>query len=226
MKYYKLTDGNCQTLGATSWGEGITHKATGKGKNLCSSDVIHVYDHPLKAAMFNCIHVNFSSPVLWECRVKKVVANDRLKAGVKQCTTIKRIPLPQITTNQRVHFAILLALQVYKEETFTKWAKKWLSGKGRARGEAEASRARAETATWEASEAAWAATWAAKAAERAAEAAAWEAEAAAWKAEAAAWAASWAAKVAAWAATWVTQAAETQIDLVSLIKQAIRKELN
>ena len=194
MKYYKLTDENYQTEGGTKWGEGITHKATSKGEELCSTDVIHVYDHPLKAAMFNCIHANFTNPVLWECKIKKVVANDQLKVGVKQCTTIKRLPLPQITINQRVYFAILCALQVYKEESFVQWAEEWLSGKDR---------------TWTAAEAAFAATEIAEAA-GAAEAA----RAAALAARAAALAAAEVAKTAIWA----------QADFVSLIKKAIRKE--
>ena len=208
MKYYKLTNENCQTEGSTTWGEGITHKATGKGKALCSNDVIHVYDHPLKAAIFNCIHARFTNPVLWECKIKKVVANDQLKIGVKQCTTIKQIPLPKITTVQRVHFAILCALQVYKEESFVKWANSWLSGEDR---------------TGTAARGAWASACAA----RAAEAAAIAAEGAARSAETAVKDAAIAAETAAGTAAWAAAiAAEAQIDLVSLIKQAIRKEVN
>ena len=211
MKYYKLTNENCQTEGSTTWGEGITHKATGKGKALCSNDVIHVYDHPLKAAIFNCIHARFTNPVLWECKIKKVVANDQLKIGVKQCTTIKQIPLPKITTAQRVHFAILCTLQVYKEESFVKWANSWLSGEDRA-----------ETSAQEA----WAAVWAIQVAETSARSPEAAACAARWAAETLARAPEVAARAAVWAVWVAVDAAEAQIDLVSLIKQAIRKEVN
>ena len=197
--YYKLTDEKFQSNNNTQWGEGITHKATGKGDTLCSSDVIHVYDHPLKAAMFNPIHANFQNPVLWTCHVKKIVANDTLKVGVKECTTIKRISLPKITTNQRVRFAILCALKVYNDKDFVTWAGNWLSGKNKT---AEA----AARAAW-ATGAAWAA-WAAGAA--------WAAEAAGAAGAAGAARAAGAAAEAAWAAE------ATDIDFVALIKKVMK----
>ena len=130
MKYYKLTDENNRTKD-TQWGEGVTHEARSTGNKLCSSDVIHVYDHPLKAAIFNSLHADFLEPILWQCKVRKIVANDGLKVGVKRCTTIQQIPVTEISSNQRVRFGILCALAVYKEKTFIQWAKDWLSKKDR-----------------------------------------------------------------------------------------------
>ena len=168
MKYYKLTDEKNQTNDSTQWGEGITHKAIGKGNELCSPDVIHVYDHPLKAAMFNPIHANFVNPRLWEVRVSKIVANDKRKVGVKSCTTVKEIPLPEITTEQRVKFAIYCALEVYHNKAYVKWANDWLTGKDR-------TRVAAEAAAEAAARVAWAAEAAAEAAARVARVAAWAA---------------------------------------------------
>jgi hypothetical protein len=132
MKYYKLTNTKGQTYRGTQWGEGVTHKATGKGNSLCSKDVIHVYDSPLKAVIFNPIHADFRKYQLWECSVKRVVNKDFGKVGVKKCTTIRVIPAPEITTNTKIRFAILCALKVYKEAGFVTWAKNWLSGKNAA----------------------------------------------------------------------------------------------
>lgn len=156
MKYYKLTDEKDCTSNNTQWGEGITHKAKGCGSQLCSPDVIHVYDHPLKAVMFNPIHANFKDYHLWEVRVKKVVANDTLKVGVKQCTTIRQRNAPIITTEQRVKFAILCALEVYKEKSFVKWANDWLSGKDRTESAGSAAESAAGSA---AGSVAWSAAW-------------------------------------------------------------------
>ena len=133
MKYYKLTDAKDQTRNGTQWGENVTHKAIGGGEELCSPDVIHVYDHPLKAVMFNPVHAGFREYHLWEVKVKKVVANDGLKVGVKQCTAIKQAKAPTVTTDQRVRFAIYCALEVYHEVKFKKWATGWLSGIDRTR---------------------------------------------------------------------------------------------
>jgi hypothetical protein len=165
MKYYKLTDQNNRTTNHTQWGEGVTQKAVGKGQQLCSADVIHVYDHPLKAAIFNPIHADIKNPRLWEVRVKRVVANDNTKVGVKSCTTIKQIPLPEITTNQRVRFAIYCALKVYSDAGFVKWANGWLDGTDRT------AYAAAYAATYAATYASYAATYAANAANAAAHAA-------------------------------------------------------
>ena len=217
MKHYKLTDENNQTYNGTQWGEGVTHKAVGEREKLCTGDVIHVYDHPLKAVMFNPIHANFNNPHLWEVKVQKVVANDKLKVGVKQCTTLRQIPLPEITTEQRVRFAIYCALEVYRNERFVKWANDWLNGTDRS---AEAAEAAALWATRAAS--IWAtraaAIWAAEVATRATRAA----EVAARTAEAAA---LWATRAAAiWAAEVAARTAEAEeIDFVRLIKKAMKE---
>ncbi|MBE3036949.1 MAG: hypothetical protein IMZ70_07725 [Candidatus Atribacteria bacterium] len=177
-KYYKLTDEKNCTLN-TQWGENVTHKATGHGNEMCSRDVIHVYDHPLKAIMFNPIHANFSTYHLWEVTVKKVVANDSLKVGVKECTTARMIEAPVITTKQRVKVAVYCALKVYKEKSFVKWANDWLSGKNRtwsaawsAESAAASAAASAESAAWSAESAAESAAWSARSAARSAESAA------------------------------------------------------
>ena len=200
MKYYKLTNQDMKTTNDTTWGENVTHKAYGKGNELCSGDVIHVYDHPLKAAMFNPIHASIDNPILWECRVRKVVANDQLKVGVKQCTTIKQISLPEITTNQRIRFAIYCALEVYNDKGFIKWANNWLSGKDR---------------TWAAARAA---------AENTAEVAWDAARAAAWAARDAMRAAAWAAEAVRAAARAAEAARAEIINITDLIKKAITYE--
>ena len=159
---YKLTQQNDTTSGdvnnggtTLTWGNNISHTATGTGTRLCSPDVIHAYTHPLLAVLLNPIHANYKNPKLWRCE-GEVVANDHgLKVGVKTLTTIEEIPLPVVTTEQHVKFAILCAKQVCKDEKWNAWADKWLSGEDRSAAAAEA---------------AWAAAWAARAARLAARA--------------------------------------------------------
>jgi hypothetical protein len=82
--------------------------------------------------MFNdTTPTEFYKPVLWECRVRRVVDNNGGEAGVGQCTTIRPVPLPRITINQRVRFAIYCALEVYRNKKFRNWAEQWLSVKDR-----------------------------------------------------------------------------------------------
>ncbi len=182
MKLYKITDKNGRTRAGfdneTQWGENIAHKAEGKGQELCTDKVIHAYTDPYLAVFFNPIGGGYNTKTmqLWEAK-GKVVAKASDKVGCKQLTTIKKIPIPKITTDQKVEVAIRCAVQVYKGTRFIKWANDWLDDTDRSRAAGEAAWAAARAAG--AARAAWAAT-------RAAARAAWAAEAAAAAAEAAA----------------------------------------
>ena len=182
MKLYKLTDANAQTYNKTQWGEGITHEGTGEG-DLCGPGWIHAYTDPLLAVLLNPIHGDFVNPLLWEAEGEVGKEDHGLKVGCKVLTTIKPIPLPVITTEQKVKFAIYCALEVYRDPIFATWANGWVENKDRS----VAAARNAETAG------SWAARAAARDAARAARAAA---EAAVWAARS--WAAA-AAEAAAWA---------------------------
>ena len=131
MKAYKLTDENNRTHNNTQWGENVTHEAMGNGKKLCTDGWIHFYEDPLVAMMMNPIHASFDNPHLWEAEAEGEVLREATKSGCKKLTTLKQIPLPEITLTQRVAFGILCALEVCEDESFRGWAKKWLSGKDR-----------------------------------------------------------------------------------------------
>jgi hypothetical protein len=125
-------------------------------------------------------------------------------------TIVAEKPLPEITTAQRAHWAILVSLEVPQPEGYRAWAEGWLSGADRSAEAAMAARAAA-------AEAAWAAAWAEAAWAEAARAEAW--------AEAS-WAAARAA--AAWAEVEATAPLEFQKRfqkrLIELAEQAIREE--
>ncbi len=194
MKENKLTDKNGQTQGSTQWGEGVTHTAPGTG-NLCSSGWIHTYSHPLLAVLLNPAHADFSNPKLWECEVSGSTRDDcGLKQGWESVTTVREIPVPVVTVEQRVRFAILCAKEVCQETGFVLWADRWLTGEDRS--------ARAASAAWSAAEAAWA-----------------KAASAAWaKAASAAWSAWAAARAAA------TAARAKSINFIALAEEAVEAQ--
>ena len=129
MKLYKLTNAQGRTRGRMQWGAGVTHTAIGSpDQPLCSSGFIHAYESPLLAILLNPIHANFSDPLLWEAEGDIVKRDGQLKCGCRALTTKRQIPLPMITTEQRVRFAILCAKQVYKKAPFVLWADNWLQG--------------------------------------------------------------------------------------------------
>lgn len=194
---YKLTDGDGQTHNGTQWGHGVSHSGTGNGE-LCGPGWIHAYEHPLIAVLLNPMHANFQHPRLWEAEGEVGLRDGQLKCGCKTLTTLREIPIPAVTTEMRVRFAIMCAKDVCADLAWNAWADRWLSGEDRTQASAEAARADA------ASEAAEGARAAARAARAMAAAEAAEAAAEGARAAARAWARAdaWAARSAAWSAAW------------------------
>ena len=194
MRLYKLTDEYGQTYNNTQWGENVTHTASGEGE-LCGPGWIHAYTHPLLAVLLNSIHADFRSPILWEAEGEVGKTDHGLKVGTTSLTTIKQIPLPKITTEQRVRFAILCARAAgCVHPGWREWADNWMSGRDRSKK---------------------AAAWAAAAALAAEEAAA---------RAAAAWAAAWAAACAAGAAERAARACPCDLDLIAIAEEACSRE--
>ena len=134
MKLIKLTDENDRSHGDTQWGKGVTHTASGQG-NLCNYGWIHAYEDLLVGLMLNPVHANFRRPHAWKSEGSGEVKRDHgLKIGVTTLTTLRRIAVPVITTEQRVRFAILCAAEVYLDSAWRRWAQKWLDGFGRTGG--------------------------------------------------------------------------------------------
>ena len=174
---YKLTNQDGRTRGDTQWGQGVTHTAEGDGTDLCSDGVIHYYDSALLAVLMNPIHAGIQNPRLWEAE-GETTASDGLKGGCRSLTTLREIPLPVVTPEQRAKFGILCAMEVYHDSSWRRWARGWLDGTDRSEAAAWAAEAAVRAAAAEeaaaAARAAWAAAWAAEA-----EAEAWAAGAAA-----------------------------------------------
>jgi len=134
---YKLTCEKDQTYLDTQWGEGVTHTVDGQGK-LCTAHWIHAYRDPVLAVMMNPIHGNYDGDAhLWQCE-GEVGLDDGTKLGCTSLTTLARVELPVVTTEQRVRFGILCARAVCRNATFTAWSDAWLSGQDRSARAAEA----------------------------------------------------------------------------------------
>jgi len=204
MTLYKMTDCNGRTragtVGETQWGPGVTVVAKGARTVPCTDGVVHAYRHPVLAVMMNPFHAEIADPRLWEADGVPV-GDDGCKVWCKSLTTTAEIPVPVVTTEQRVRFGIAAALQVCHAPHFVAWATRWLDGTGRS---AEAAWAACSALAWATT--AGAAAEAAEAAVRAAAAEAWAAP------EAAAWAAVAAARAAR---------ADSAIDLISLAEWAV-----
>ena len=113
-------------MGTRKW-----YETTGE-RDLCSPDWLHFYSDPLVGMFLNPIHANIKNPRLFRVKVEGKGLDDHgLKCGYSRAKLIKELTVPQISSVQRVRFAILCAKKVYKEKEWNKWANNWLSGKDR-----------------------------------------------------------------------------------------------
>jgi len=218
MKLYKLTDSNGQTRGNCQWGENITHRAARGTPELCSPTVVHAYRDPYLAVFHDAVGGRYGlAAQLWEA-TGRVTVSDWGKVGCKKLTTLRQIPLPVLTTEQRVRIAIRCALLVYTTPEFRSWARAWLDGSDRTTAATDAARA-ARAAAYAASAAAYAAS-AASAAAYAARAASAATDAAR-AASAAAYAAraADAAAYAADAAAYAVRAVDAAADILKIIRE-------
>ena len=100
----------------------------------------------------NPVHANFKSPRLWEAESSGEELHELLKSGSKTLTTLKEIPLPEISLIQKVAFGILCAKKVCKNKEWNAWADKWLSGVDRTKKSAKyAANVAADAASYAAS---------------------------------------------------------------------------
>ena len=137
--YYKLTTQEGKTRNETQWGENISHEATGDIKQgLCSDAWIHAYTHPLLAVLMNPAHAMIKNPIHWEGKGEGEAKFEPLKCGFRKFTTLRQIPLPEVTDVQKIAFGILCAKEVYKDLSWNQWADKWLSGEDRTKSSANA----------------------------------------------------------------------------------------
>src|SRR5208283_2502037 len=204
---YKLTNRDMTTYVGFRWEIGKQATASGKG-DLCGPGWLHCYSDPLLAVLLNPIHANIENPRLFRAEAGGKSKHDQgLKSGYTKMTLVEEIPVPDVTTEQRVRFGILCSTKVYNDPTYTSWAEGWLSGKERSAAAADA----ASVSAGAARAAAWAA-WAAARAARASRAVL--AAGAAARAVEAAWAASRAARAveAAWAASLAAR-----VDIIDLV---------
>ena len=217
---YKLTSLQSQTYNQTQWGENVTHELPVRDTyELCSYQVIHAYVSPELAVLMDPIQASLlPHAILWEAE-GDVVVNDGTKVGCTQLTTLAQIPVPTVTLEQRVIFALKCALHAYKEPSWVAWAQAWLANTNRDAAAADAAYAAAVAAAADAAAvyayayAAAAYTAADAAAYTAADAAAYTAaytaaDAAAYTARAAAHAAAHAADAAVYAADAAAHAAD------------------
>ena len=120
-----------QTYGGCQWVLEEWKETSGEG-DLCGPGWLHFYTHPLLAVLLNPLHANISHPRLFCVAAEGRTLDDYgLKAGYTKARLIKEVPLPSITSKQRVAFVILCARAVFFDKIWIAWAEAWTSGENR-----------------------------------------------------------------------------------------------
>src|SRR3990167_6468593 len=146
----KLTDADGYTHGGTLWAEGASYETSGEG-GLCGPGWLHCYTDPLLAVLLNPIHANFINPRMCTVRVSGVGRDDHgLKEGWTKMAFESWVNVPSVTTEQRIRFGILCAMEVYTERSWVAWARGWLDGMDCTQVAAREAAARAAAAAQEA----------------------------------------------------------------------------
>jgi hypothetical protein len=104
---YKITSASMTTHGDYQWVLGEERTTDGTGE-LCGTGWLHFYHDPLLAVLLNPIHANIPPQAmrLFQVRVAGTIKHDRgLKAGCTAMTLATELPVPVVTTRQRVAFA-------------------------------------------------------------------------------------------------------------------------
>ena len=82
QKYYKLLTQKMTSYNNTKWEIGKTIAVTKPGDKMCSDEVLHCYNHPMLAVIFNSIHAIISNPKLFEIEVDEIVNTEIGRAHV------------------------------------------------------------------------------------------------------------------------------------------------
>jgi hypothetical protein len=124
MTYIKLTRDNGTTRNNMKWAVGVTNHATGDRYVLCSDGVLHVYDTPEQAVLMQHAQCRKHTRA-WIVASDDTGVSDGTKRGIKSCTVLREIDLPELTTEQRVEIAIRASLLGYDADHYKQWADDW-----------------------------------------------------------------------------------------------------
>ena len=124
----KWVSKDMKTRNKTYWEVGVPNELPEEDDLwLCEPGLFHYCKHPLIAVMFKEFHnCDFYT------KLYKVVPEGRIIEGIDKCgatklTLVEQLEIPKVTLKQRVAFAILCTLEVYKGASFIRWANNWLS---------------------------------------------------------------------------------------------------
>lgn len=142
MRKYILTDPNGLTPKGQKLQPGKFIEAAHQGKDLLTRLGDCCCDDPLVAVLTSPLSATSPGCRLFQINCWKVGADPR---QAQAYTVVKEIkPVPQVTLEQKIRFALLVITAVYKNKDYAQWAEGWLAGSDRSLATAQAQRRAAE----------------------------------------------------------------------------------
>lgn len=129
-KLYLMTDEHDYSHGYRYWFPGAVHSTSGQG-GLFGPGWILCFRNPILAAFLAPTHDPYEHPRLWLGEGDIGICDHGLAIGSQKLTAIKRVRLPELSSDQRIHLAIMASRKVYQEESYVEWTDRWLDGKRR-----------------------------------------------------------------------------------------------
>jgi len=155
---YKLTRPDCTTYGGFKYkvGQLYTFSSTG---DLCGPGYSHAYLSIATAVLHNPIHIAYDPAILWRAEGVIAAHEGAMKIGCSTIRLIEPCPMPQVTVEQRVAYAIRLAWP-FGTPAWRTWALDWLNGTNRTLAAAKAAETAAQaTKTGVQADIAWVMEW-------------------------------------------------------------------
>jgi len=104
------------------WGEGVSNEDENINYHFA------VYHGPQTASYMYPCYEGIKNPKLWLCAGQALSRNEGLRSCFAKVTTTKEFKMTWPTTEQRITFGILCAMNLVMHPDFREWAKKYLLG--------------------------------------------------------------------------------------------------
>jgi len=120
--FYLITDQDNKSWRDVQWGENISHDEENFNYHFA------VYHGPQTASYMYPCYEGIKEPKLWLAAGRGLSMNEGLRSYYSQLTTTKEFAITWPTTEQRITFGILCAMNLVMHPEFREWGKKYLKG--------------------------------------------------------------------------------------------------
>jgi len=128
MAKYILADSANRTRNGSRVFPGRSTFSSQASNNIVAQNASDIGASPLVAIMLNPWHAQLENPKMLELHFTSI-AIDSSHPTIRM--NVREVEVPEITTDQKIIFALLTISEIYKNDQFNRWASAWISGSDR-----------------------------------------------------------------------------------------------